>query len=585
MFLVLVFPLSLGCPPLVHGASPDVAVKGERYNLLLFLVNCLNKNHLDLYGHSRATTPRLNHLARNSYVFKNLVSPATYTPPVLRELFEAKPADSDLLEIIGWPRWKFPSLMDYPIGRYLAEQGYDYLYRELPMNPDRPFVSYFHSSAMHRPYDLYRRHGRRLHGRSKRLYKSLSDRSDIIRLVDKPGKFDQFPAINFAMVFGVARTEIPVANAATWNGILASLKETGDSPAGLIAAGLPPRLSRRLAVIESAEQLSLNDKSAIVRALNHMVNRKDSPIGEILFGPRTYLRNNVLMMEGIDRPFAESKAAFTIHNQFIRWKYSAIINLGDDRLHLAKPLTASRKYLLRQIYRETLEFIIPALNCLYPNNPPMLPSDEALVSWAASPEYEGDLALLKDLYDAGLRDLDREFGEHVEHLRRIGVLERTIVVYMGDHGEAFMEHGRLEHSAARCYDEIINAPMIVYVPGRLTKTVFVDAQLRTADVFPTLLDLMGLHPPEGLLSPAGGRSVVSSLGGARLDSTVFSRDAFYSRSIRRSDGWKLIWDISSQKKELYNLKLDPKETIDRSREFPDVTAELEGELNQFLYGE
>ena len=111
-----------------------------------------------------------------------------------------------------------------------------------------------------------------------------------------------------------------------------------------------------------------------------------------------------------------------------------------------------------------------------------------------------------DVYDnAVLRVnllLDRLFGE----LAGRGLLDHTLVAIVSDHGEAFGEHGAEGH-ARNVYREVTVVPWIVSFPFRLEPGLVIDSHTTNLDVWPTLLDLLGLPIPDGI----DGRSRVSEI--------------------------------------------------------------------------
>lgn len=560
--------------------KPDVL---ETQNLLIVVVNCMSKSYLPLYGYSNISTPNIDLFARESYVFNNLISPASFTPPVIEELFRAVPSDRSFYLGTGWNEWDPPPIEDYPFVRSLKRHGYSYLNQKLPDDASHPFISYVHLCHLHYPYDLYRRRGRQLKGAAKKRYRKLLADIDEIKLVKDPVDTEKFPAILEFQAFGVRRTELPVNDVVLWDAFLKNLKATGDSPAALISSALPPRLARRLARVESGSQLTLRDKDSIVRALNDLTRDPHSQISRVLFGPGSHFNEGDMVIgDTISTRFnwqfvADIERSFITSNRIIKLE-------GDGKLSLVQPLNKYQRAFLRQIYRETLEFIFPSLTLHHPQRVYSAPQPEVLLPWKSSRSYETDLALLKNLYDANIVDVDQEFGEYLNHLRRLGVEDKTVVVFMGDHGEGFMERGFLEHGIAKCYDDEISPPLVVRVPKHLKKTVVVETQLRIADVFPTLIELMGFQAPENS-TELGGVSLASALGHGRApEITAYSRNYKLSRSIRRHDGWKLLWEMGTNERELYNWKTDPKEINNVAADFPGIAADLEEELNRFLYG-
>ncbi|MCY3928353.1 MAG: sulfatase [Acidobacteria bacterium] len=100
---------------------------------------------------------------------------------------------------------------------------------------------------------------------------------------------------------------------------------------------------------------------------------------------------------------------------------------------------------------------------------------------------------LKDLYDGEIAFVDEHFGRMLEELDRRGFLEDTLVVFVSDHGEEFLDHGRHGHGAT-LYQEQIHVPLIIRLPGGLRRDADrseVGAQVRQIDIVPTILDAIG----------------------------------------------------------------------------------------------
>ncbi len=117
-----------------------------------------------------------------------------------------------------------------------------------------------------------------------------------------------------------------------------------------------------------------------------------------------------------------------------------------------------------------------------------------------------------DIYDQSIHWVDRLVGVVLTKLEELDLLSRTIVVIASDHGEAFLEHGREGH-AQDLHGEVTRVPLILLPPFLLEPGLRVRATVSNADLWPTLLDLIGLPP----LPDADGRSLlplVLAAGGA-----------------------------------------------------------------------
>lgn len=143
-------------------------------------------------------------------------------------------------------------------------------------------------------------------------------------------------------------------------------------------------------------------------------------------------------------------------------------------------------------------------------------------------------------------------------LREAGKLDDTVIVVTSDHGEALGEHGEDVHGYF-VYEATLRVPLILRGPG-VTPGTRLGAVARTIDLFPTILDVMGV----GAGQPSSGRSLVPSLRGGQLnDEPAFAESLVpllhYGWSDLRSvrDGrWKYIL---APRAELYDLNTDPGE--------------------------
>lgn len=195
---------------------------------------------------------------------------------------------------------------------------------------------------------------------------------------------------------------------------------------------------------------------------------------------------------------------------------------------------------------------------------------------------ERDLADLQALYDGELRYVDTELERLFETLAERGRLDDTAVVLTADHGEEFMDHGRLGHHP-HLHDELVHVPLLVWLPPDergsfdVPTTGRVSGQVSLLDVAPTVTDLLDLDPDPRF----GGRSVLCG-----SDHPVVSEvsnphgvlkvdDRFRRRSVR-DEGWKLV--VGADGEALYDLERDPGEQEDLRSERPDRAAELRATL-------
>lgn len=186
-----------------------------------------------------------------------------------------------------------------------------------------------------------------------------------------------------------------------------------------------------------------------------------------------------------------------------------------------------------------------------------------------------DLEHLRLEYQENLAFADHLVGRLVEGLEGRGLLERTIVIVASDHGEAFREHGMLLHGTA-LYEEQIHVPLVIRFPARfgtLPKRWPGVTELR--QLVPTLLDALKISHPaeEQSLMPLLREPGRPSTDIARSSCKSFLKGPPLFAVV--TDSHKLIVGPDRQKKtELYDLGVDPGETVNLAPLKPELVEEL-----------
>lgn len=166
-----------------------------------------------------------------------------------------------------------------------------------------------------------------------------------------------------------------------------------------------------------------------------------------------------------------------------------------------------------------------------------------------------ELQHLIDLYDDEIASWDEELGRMFEHLASEGNLGDTMVVLLADHGEAFLEHGVLNHCRS-LYENETRTPLALWIPGVAGRRV--STPVENLDVVPTVLDYLGIEAP-GL----AGRSLRALAEGRAPDDAPRYVHAVHHGLRSIDDGrWKEIRDVVTGRREIYDLQADPGETTD-----------------------
>ncbi|GIX49039.1 MAG: hypothetical protein KatS3mg131_3250 [Candidatus Tectimicrobiota bacterium] len=208
---------------------------------------------------------------------------------------------------------------------------------------------------------------------------------------------------------------------------------------------------------------------------------------------------------------------------------------------------------------------------------------------------EEDFAVLRALYDGALAAVDAEIGALVAWLRRQGLLERTLLIITSDHGENLGDHGLMSH-AYSLHDTLIRVPLLIRYPPCFPAGTRFPAQVQLTDLFPTVLDVVGLDVPHV-------RQALQGLSLLEADAAAWAARPAYAemlaphpsiRALNRRAGLpedtprpefdralrcvrlpdvKLVW-ASDGRHALYDLRQDPHETQNRFHQEPELAAAL-----------
>ena len=190
-----------------------------------------------------------------------------------------------------------------------------------------------------------------------------------------------------------------------------------------------------------------------------------------------------------------------------------------------------------------------------------------------------ELAYIRGLYDAEVSYTDQQLGRFFAELDRVLRGRERLILVTADHGEEFGEHGGWEHGQSM-YRELVQVPLIVVPPAsRPPARRVVDAQVRMQDVLPTVLDAVGLAPPEG----QPGRSLFPWFEDSPVDDDLpaySEREHLGAPSVALRDGeHALILWLDDGRMELYDQIADPAETKDLAARHPDLVRSLRERLD------
>jgi len=175
-----------------------------------------------------------------------------------------------------------------------------------------------------------------------------------------------------------------------------------------------------------------------------------------------------------------------------------------------------------------------------------------------------DLAHLRAQYQENLAYADHQVGRILDALRERDLLDRSLVIVSSDHGEAFLEHGRMMHNWT-VYEEMIHVPLVIrFPPGLGDMPDTWDGVVELTDLMPTIFEAMGVAVPDGAVGGSLLRELSEEKEAAGLARSWTAMIALHKGAlVLRED--KLILDTRSGKAELYNLRDDPVERNDLAK--------------------
>ena len=176
---------------------------------------------------------------------------------------------------------------------------------------------------------------------------------------------------------------------------------------------------------------------------------------------------------------------------------------------------------------------------------------ESPISFLRYPKDE--IPTMLNRFDNALHYADAQLGRIVDHLRESGEWERTALVVVSDHGEAFYEHDEPTHGTS-LYEEQVRSFLMMRLPGEPARRI--DEPVSLLDMAPVLLDYLGL-PPHGNFQ---GRGDVTEPGYSAAGRPFF----FTIQGLTFEDGlllddWKYVVNWDRRFRRLFSLASDPEE--------------------------
>ncbi len=191
-------------------------------------------------------------------------------------------------------------------------------------------------------------------------------------------------------------------------------------------------------------------------------------------------------------------------------------------------------------------------------------------------------------YSEALSGVDDSIGRVIAQLKKMGVHDETLVIYMGDNGFMFGEHGLIDKRVA--YETSIRVPMLMQCPELFQGGTVVEEVVANIDIAPTVFEAMGLQKPahmDGLSFLPLGRGEEIPWRDYFLYVYYWEKNFPQSPTVfsLRGDRYKYItyyglWDVD----ELYDLRVDPGESNNLlyDPKFTGIAEEMEARLYEMM---
>jgi arylsulfatase len=202
-----------------------------------------------------------------------------------------------------------------------------------------------------------------------------------------------------------------------------------------------------------------------------------------------------------------------------------------------------------------------------------------LLGPVTDPEY------VNALYDAELLYQDELLRELDACLAELGLVEDTLLILFGDHGESLTEHD-IYWDHCGLYETTARVPVIMRWPGHIPAGRRVPGLVQQADLFPTILEAADVAVPQG----RDGRSLWPAIAGEQegtREMLFLSECAWQACRAVRTRRHKLIrtWDpglFNRPEFELYDLETDPQESVDLAGTLPEIRTDLLQKMDEWI---
>jgi arylsulfatase A-like enzyme len=204
-----------------------------------------------------------------------------------------------------------------------------------------------------------------------------------------------------------------------------------------------------------------------------------------------------------------------------------------------------------------------------------LPGDPK--SYAKQLSAEEDKELQNALYDAEILYMDHHIGRFLKELKNHNLYDNSWIIVTADHGELLGEHGKFGHGQY-LYQEELHIPLFMKYPGREVAARKSNIRVQLTEIFPMILERLGIHGPEGIqggVPPQTGHPILAEVYPLSAESHDGDWRAIFDKD------YKFIWNSKGHHL-LFNLMKDPAEKVNLAAKEPQRASRMLSELNRYL---
>ena len=354
------------------------------------------------------------------------------------------------------------------------------------------------------------------------------------------------------------------------------------SRAALLTGKFPIKVGLHSGVVSPYSEHGLEPEEITIAEVLNKNGYTTSIIGKWHLGHEDkYMPNN----QGFDSfygvPYSNDMDSYYYkHNNFQSpplpfYRNDKLIGEGLDQRYLTKMYTDEAVKQIKERNTENPFFMYVAHN---------MPHEPLYVS----EKFEGKSEL--GLYGDVIMELDWSMGQIVKALKEEGIFDNTIVIFTSDNGPRIGSAKPLRGLKAETWEGGHRVPGIISWPNNIPKNRTVDNIVTTLDVFPTLLEVSGSENIEDL----DGRDISEFLSNP-FDQKLEEQPIFFYRRngemeavrfgkwklhIAKSRGWNKKKD-GAFSVSLYDLDDDISESIDISKQHPEIVKKLKKLIEEF----